>query len=97
MVVFNQDFALGITSVLTIITIGINNRQTLPKISYVNALEIYSLACFTFVLLSFMEFIAVNWFFIEKPLHKIKKEKKRITNSIQSDKVRVAYISRDDI
>jgi len=56
---------------LTIITIGINNRENQPQISYVNALEFYSLICFTFVLLSFAQFMMVNWFYVEHDSNKL--------------------------
>lgn len=76
---------LGVTSILTIVAIGLNNRDSLPKISYLTALEIYSLGCFVFVLLSFTEFVIVNWFIIEKPRNK--KQKKKIKDKATVRKV----------
>ncbi|CAK9301740.1 unnamed protein product [Gordionus sp. m RMFG-2023] len=53
--------ALGITTVLTMTTISSGVRLTLPRISYVKALDIYLVICFMFVFAALLEYAAVNY------------------------------------
>ena len=45
--------ALGITTVLTMTTISTGVRSSLPRISYVKAIDIYLVMCFVFVFVLF--------------------------------------------
>ncbi|XP_078739965.1 glycine receptor subunit alphaZ1-like [Lampetra fluviatilis] len=52
--------ALGITTVLTLTTQSSGARSSLPKLSYVNAMDIWMATCLIFVFSSLLEFAAVN-------------------------------------
>ncbi|XP_051472715.1 gamma-aminobutyric acid receptor subunit beta-1 isoform X2 [Apus apus] len=58
--------ALGITTVLTMTTISTHLRETLPKIPYVKAIDIYLIGCFVFVFLALLEYAFVNYIFFGK-------------------------------
>lgn len=53
--------ALGITTVLTMTTISTGVRSSLPRISYVKAIDIYLVTCFVFVFAALLEYAAVNY------------------------------------
>merc|ERR1711913_163827 len=53
--------ALGITTVLTTTTISTGVRSSLPRISYVKAIDIYLVMCFVFVFAALLEYSAVNY------------------------------------
>ncbi|XP_021954165.2 gamma-aminobutyric acid receptor subunit beta-like isoform X1 [Folsomia candida] len=57
--------ALGITTVLTMTTISTGVRSSLPRISYVKAIDIYLVMCFVFVFAALLEYAAVNYNFWE--------------------------------
>ena len=52
---------LGITTVLTMALLGIDNRRDLPKVSYSTALDYFVGICFAFVLAAIIQF-ATGWF-----------------------------------
>lgn len=54
-------FASGITTVLTMTTISTGVRSSLPRISYVKAIDIYLVMCFVFVFAALLEYAAVNY------------------------------------
>ncbi|KAM9699936.1 gamma-aminobutyric acid receptor subunit beta-1 [Dama dama] len=58
--------ALGITTVLTMTTISTHLRETLPKIPYVKAIDVYLMGCFVFVFLALLEYAFVNYIFFGK-------------------------------
>ena len=51
----------GITTVLTMTTIFTSSRASLPRFSYVKAIDIYLLTCFVFVFASLIEYAVVNF------------------------------------
>uniref|UniRef100_A0A8C4RCY8 Gamma-aminobutyric acid type A receptor beta3 subunit n=1 Tax=Eptatretus burgeri TaxID=7764 RepID=A0A8C4RCY8_EPTBU len=53
----------GITTVLTMTTISTHLRETLPKIPYVKAIDIYLMGCFFFVFMALLEYALVNYIF----------------------------------
>ncbi|CAG0919643.1 unnamed protein product [Notodromas monacha] len=53
--------ALGITTVLTMTTISTGVRSSLPRISYVKAIDIYLVMGFVFVFAALLEYAAVNY------------------------------------
>ncbi|KAI8495473.1 Gamma-aminobutyric acid receptor subunit beta-2 [Branchiostoma belcheri] len=60
--------ALGITTVLTVTTINTSVRASLPKISYVKAIDLYLMGCFVFVFAALIEYAVVNYkYFGSKP------------------------------
>ncbi|XP_017757918.1 PREDICTED: gamma-aminobutyric acid receptor subunit beta-like isoform X1 [Eufriesea mexicana] len=50
-----------ITTVLTMTTISTGVRSSLPRISYVKAIDIYLVMCFVFVFAALLEYAAVNY------------------------------------
>ena len=54
-------FVAGITTVLTMTTISNGVRSSLPRISYVKAIDIYLVMCFVFVFAALLEYAAVNY------------------------------------
>lgn len=52
---------VGITTVLTMTTISTGVRSSLPRISYVKAIDIYLVMCFVFVFAALLEYAAVNY------------------------------------
>ncbi|KAK2873179.1 hypothetical protein Q8A67_023076 [Cirrhinus molitorella] len=77
--------ALGITTVLTMTTINTHLRETLPKIPYVKAIDMYLMGCFVFVFLALLEYALVNYIFFgrgpqrqKKAAEKANKEKMRM-------------------
>uniref|UniRef100_A0A667YVL9 Gamma-aminobutyric acid type A receptor subunit alpha4 n=1 Tax=Myripristis murdjan TaxID=586833 RepID=A0A667YVL9_9TELE len=53
---------LGITTVLTMTTLSISARHSLPKVSYATAMDWFIAVCFAFVFSALIEFAAVNYF-----------------------------------
>ena len=70
-------FFLGITTVLTMTTISTGVRSSLPRISYVKAIDIYLVMCFVFVFAALLEYAAVNYTYWGARAKKKKKEKKQ--------------------
>ena len=56
--------SLGVTTVLSISTLGFGNRSQMPRTSYATALDWFVILCFAFVFASMIEYAAIN--FIEK-------------------------------
>uniref|UniRef100_UPI00358F5A93 gamma-aminobutyric acid receptor subunit beta-3-like isoform X1 n=2 Tax=Myxine glutinosa TaxID=7769 RepID=UPI00358F5A93 len=76
--------ALGITTVLTMTTISTHLRETLPKIPYVKAIDIYLMGCFFFVFLALLEYAAVNYLFFGRGPQRAKKEAERAAAARQT-------------
>ncbi|CAH1777617.1 unnamed protein product, partial [Owenia fusiformis] len=77
--------ALGITTVLTMTTISTGVRSTLPRISYVKAIDIYLVLCFVFVFAALLEYAAVNYTYWGA---KAKKKRKRKMEEEAADRAR---------
>lgn len=78
---------LGITTVLTMTTINTHLRETLPKIPYVKAIDMYLMGCFVFVFLALLEYAFVNYIFFGKALkgrRNSRKKQQRQTTIAQS-------------
>uniref|UniRef100_A0A8C6WHD0 Gamma-aminobutyric acid type A receptor beta2 subunit n=1 Tax=Neogobius melanostomus TaxID=47308 RepID=A0A8C6WHD0_9GOBI len=75
--------ALGITTVLTMTTINTHLRETLPKIPYVKAIDMYLMGCFVFVFLALLEYALVNYIFFGRGPQRQKKaaEKSTLANN----------------
>ncbi|XP_073335622.1 gamma-aminobutyric acid receptor subunit beta-2 isoform X1 [Pagrus major] len=75
--------ALGITTVLTMTTINTHLRETLPKIPYVKAIDMYLMGCFVFVFMALLEYALVNYIFFGRGPQRQKKaaEKSAIANN----------------
>nr|XP_025872286.1 gamma-aminobutyric acid receptor subunit beta-1 [Vulpes vulpes] len=87
--------ALGITTVLTMTTISTHLRETLPKIPYVKAIDIYLMGCFVFVFLALLEYAFVNYIFFGKGPQKKGASKQDQSanekNKLEMNKVQVMY------
>ncbi|XP_023677993.1 gamma-aminobutyric acid receptor subunit beta-1-like [Paramormyrops kingsleyae] len=87
--------ALGITTVLTMTTISTHLRETLPKIPYVKAIDIYLMGCFFFVFLALLEYAFVNYIFFGRGPHLQKKAADKATKTnnekagLEANKVQV--------
>lgn len=93
--------ALGITTVLTMTTISTGVRSSLPRISYVKAIDIYLVMCFVFVFAALLEYAAVNYTYwgarAKKKTKKTKDAEKKITASKSSVKPESTSFSTEDI
>ncbi|EPQ10395.1 gamma-aminobutyric acid receptor subunit beta-2 isoform X1 [Myotis yumanensis] len=79
--------ALGITTVLTMTTINTHLRETLPKIPYVKAIDMYLMGCFVFVFMALLEYALVNYIFFGRGPQRQKKAAEKA--SANSDKMRL--------
>ncbi|XP_016069493.1 PREDICTED: gamma-aminobutyric acid receptor subunit beta-2 isoform X1 [Miniopterus natalensis] len=80
--------ALGITTVLTMTTINTHLRETLPKIPYVKAIDMYLMGCFVFVFMALLEYALVNYIFFGRGPQRQKKAAEKAA-SANSDKMRL--------
>ncbi|XP_041430891.1 uncharacterized protein LOC108700058 isoform X1 [Xenopus laevis] len=79
--------ALGVTTVLTMTTINTHLRETLPKIPYVKAIDVYLMGCFVFVFLALLEYAFVNYVFFGRGPQQQKKLNDR-TNKANNERHR---------
>uniref|UniRef100_UPI00358E969F gamma-aminobutyric acid receptor subunit alpha-2-like n=1 Tax=Myxine glutinosa TaxID=7769 RepID=UPI00358E969F len=52
----------GVTTVLTMTTLSISARNSLPKVAYATAMDWFIAVCYAFVFLALIEFATVNYF-----------------------------------
>ena len=71
----------GITTVLTMTTINTHLRETLPKIPYVKAIDMYLMGCFVFVFLALLEYALVNYIFFGRGPQRQKKAAEKISTA----------------
>uniref|UniRef100_A0A3Q1IXB4 Uncharacterized protein n=1 Tax=Anabas testudineus TaxID=64144 RepID=A0A3Q1IXB4_ANATE len=79
----------GITTVLTMTTLSISARQSLPKVAYATAMDWFIAVCFAFVASALVEFAAVNYF-ATLQANRLRKQKAR------QDKLEVLAAGSDD-
>uniref|UniRef100_A0A665W550 Gamma-aminobutyric acid (GABA) A receptor, alpha 6a n=1 Tax=Echeneis naucrates TaxID=173247 RepID=A0A665W550_ECHNA len=79
----------GITTVLTMTTLSISARQSLPKVAYATAMDWFIAVCFAFVASALVEFAAVNYF-ATLQANRLKKQRAR------QDKLEVLATGSDD-
>ncbi|XP_044728795.1 gamma-aminobutyric acid receptor subunit beta-like [Chrysoperla carnea] len=90
--------ALGITTVLTMTTISTGVRSSLPRISYVKAIDIYLVMCFVFVFAALLEYAAVNYtYWGARAKKKSKKSKEAEEKKVTNNKSKDAYQTTEDI
>ncbi|KAA8586713.1 hypothetical protein FQN60_000549, partial [Etheostoma spectabile] len=80
--------ALGITTVLTMTTINTHLRETLPKIPYVKAIDMYLMGCFVFVFLALLEYALVNYIFFGRGPQRQKRAAEKLTTA-NNEKMRM--------
>ena len=71
----------GVTTVLTMTTINTHLRETLPKIPYVKAIDVYLMGCFVFVFLALLEYAFVNYVFFGRGPQQQKKINDRMNKA----------------
>ncbi|XP_043984794.1 gamma-aminobutyric acid receptor subunit gamma-3 [Gambusia affinis] len=73
--------ALGITTVLTMTTLSSVARTSLPRVSYVTAMDLFVTVCFLFVFAALMEYATLNYYSynIQRPSYM---EPKRLNFSV---------------
>lgn len=76
----------GVTTVLSITTIGFVGRAALPKVSYPTALDWFIILCFVFVFGAIVEYAYIN--FIDKVTADIKKilEERKKNKELEDEK-----------
>lgn len=55
-------FGPGVTTVLTMTTLSISARNSLPKVAYATAMDWFIAVCYAFVFSALIEFATVNYF-----------------------------------
>ena len=63
----------GLMSVLSLVTLSISERQSIPRVGYATAMDYFITACFLFSFASLLEFAAVNYLTVVKPRLILKK------------------------
>lgn len=86
---------IGITTVLTMTTISTGVRSSLPRISYVKAIDIYLVMSFIFVFAALLEYAAVNYTYWGKRAKKKSKKNKAIDKRASSMKKHKQNILHD--
>ncbi|MGH0155223.1 UNVERIFIED_CONTAM: hypothetical protein FKN15_048465 [Acipenser sinensis] len=81
----------GITTVLTMTTLSISARHSLPKVSYATAMDWFIAVCFAFVFSALIEFAAVNYF----TNNQIEKAKKKTVKSSSAPRASPAKKGND--
>ncbi|KAH1169674.1 hypothetical protein KIL84_000659, partial [Mauremys mutica] len=66
--------SLGITTVLTMTTLSTIARKSLPKVSYVTAMDLFVSVCFIFVFAALMEYGTLHYFTSNKKENKEKEK-----------------------
>nr|XP_057933404.1 gamma-aminobutyric acid receptor subunit beta-4 isoform X3 [Doryrhamphus excisus] len=80
-------FSTGVTTVLTMTTINTHLRETLPKIPYVKAIDVYLMGCFVFVFLALLEYAFVNYVFFGRGPAQQKQFNERL-NKVNNERTR---------
>uniref|UniRef100_A0A8C5K9X6 Glycine receptor, alpha 3 subunit n=1 Tax=Jaculus jaculus TaxID=51337 RepID=A0A8C5K9X6_JACJA len=79
--------ALGITTVLTMTTQSSGSRASLPKVSYVKAIDIWMAVCLLFVFSALLEYAAVNFVSRQhKELLRFRRKRKNKTEAFALEK-----------
>ncbi|KAK9401873.1 GABRG3: Gamma-aminobutyric acid type A receptor gamma3 subunit [Crotalus adamanteus] len=65
----------GITTVLTMTTLSTIARNSLPRVSYVTAMDLFVTVCFLFVFAALMEYATLNYYSSCRKPHCTKKKK----------------------
>ncbi|KAK1175573.1 gamma-aminobutyric acid receptor subunit alpha-6-like [Acipenser oxyrinchus oxyrinchus] len=81
----------GITTVLTMTTLSISARHSLPKVSYATAMDWFIAVCFAFVFSALIEFAAVNYF----TNNQMEKAKKKTVKSSSAPRASPAKKTND--
>ena len=74
-------------------TISTGVRSSLPRISYVKAIDIYLVMCFVFVFAALLEYAGVNYTYWGARAKKKKKEKKQKEKEMKENMIVVCFSS----
>ncbi|NXQ69001.1 GLRA3 protein, partial [Quiscalus mexicanus] len=89
--------ALGITTVLTMTTQSSGSRASLPKVSYVKAIDIWMAVCLLFVFSALLEYAAVNFVSRQhKELLRFRRKRKKSKQDSKFTKDTRSAITDDD-
>ncbi|XP_051561507.1 glycine receptor subunit alpha-3-like isoform X2 [Myxocyprinus asiaticus] len=83
--------ALGITTVLTMTTQSSGSRTSLPKVSYVKAIDIWMAVCLLFVFSALLEYAAVN--FVSRQHKELLRFRRRRKKSGKEEDMRESRLS----
>ncbi|MCI4377980.1 hypothetical protein PGIGA_G00209730 [Pangasianodon gigas] len=78
--------ALGITTVLTMTTQSSGSRASLPKVSYVKAIDIWMAVCLLFVFAALLEYAGVN--FVSRQQKEFLRLKRRQRRNLKEEELR---------
>ncbi|XP_072542797.1 glycine receptor subunit alpha-2 isoform X2 [Salminus brasiliensis] len=78
--------ALGITTVLTMTTQSSGSRASLPKVSYVKAIDIWMAVCLLFVFAALLEYAGVN--FVSRQQKEFLRLKRRQKRNLKEEELR---------
>lgn len=76
----------GITTVLTMTTLSTIARKSLPKVSYVTAMDLFVSVCFIFVFAALMEYGTLHYFTSNRKGDKGKEKKTKSKPSVSLNK-----------
>ncbi|KAJ8003523.1 hypothetical protein DPEC_G00149230 [Dallia pectoralis] len=76
-----SNFA-GITTVLTMTTLSTVARTSLPRVSYVTAMDLFVTVCFLFVFAAMMEYAALNYYAYEAEINPEHQTQKRTYSTL---------------
>ncbi|XP_043560560.1 glycine receptor subunit alpha-3 isoform X1 [Chiloscyllium plagiosum] len=89
--------ALGITTVLTMTTQSSGSRASLPKVSYVKAIDIWMAVCLLFVFSALLEYAAVNFVSRQhKELLRLRKRKRKNIEGVLDGNENIETIRRNN-
>lgn len=73
----------GITTVLTMTTLSTISRKSLPKVSYVTAMDLFVSVCFIFTFAALMEYGTLHYFTSNRQIKKAKPNNNIKVHNIQ--------------
>ncbi|XP_071771316.1 gamma-aminobutyric acid receptor subunit alpha-2 [Centroberyx gerrardi] len=85
----------GVTTVLTMTTLSISARNSLPKVAYATAMDWFMAVCYAFVFSALIEFATVNYFTKRSWAWDGKKEGMEIREPFQSNIARIKDMRRE--
>ena len=94
MQVLNISVSVGITTVLTLLTLISSTNANMPKISYMKAIDVYLAGCFLFVFASLIEFAVVCYMDQQMPQ---KRESAKIKRQIDKSRYEIQELLHSDI
>uniref|UniRef100_A0A7N8XRX0 Gamma-aminobutyric acid type A receptor subunit gamma1 n=1 Tax=Mastacembelus armatus TaxID=205130 RepID=A0A7N8XRX0_9TELE len=72
--------SLGITTVLTMTTLSTISRKSLPKVSYITAMDLFVSVCFIFTFAALMEYGTLHYFTSNRQTKKSKQKASSMVN-----------------